>query len=311
MLRSDPRKPLRRGARRYHWLMASTASWTLRAAGIGLAALAAFGTCAAAPAVWLVTLMDGEAVVVDGLRRIVAAPGLELGSGALIETGESTALVRLEGPEQSSIDLGPATRVMLSPPAQASRGGRVPVLYLLQGWAKLTSRTSAGSAGLAGFAAPGLDGGPVNGALVLRVAAGEQSLFAETARLDVHERRTGGPVLKLVPGQFYRGDGNKPGSVTPRPDPAWLKDLPRAFRDTIPLRAASFKDRPATPVVLPGPSYEQLAQWLAAEPYVRRDFTQRFAPLLRDPAFRRGVQQRLNAHPEWATVLYPPKDPTR
>lgn len=291
--------------------MVSTRSWTLRAAGIGLAAAVSFGPCAAAPAVWLVTLLDGEAVVVDGVRRIVAAPGLELGSGALVETGEQTALVRLEGPGQSSIDLGPATRVMLSPPAQASRGGRVPVLYLLQGWAKLTSRTGTGSPGLAGFAAPGLDGGPINGALVLHVAAGEQSLFTETALLDVQERRTGGPAMKLVPGQFYRGDGSKPGSVTARPDPAWLKELPRAFRDSIPLRAAVFKDRPATPVVLSGPSYEQLAHWLAAEPYVRRDFTQRFAPLLRDPAFRRGLQQRLNAHPEWATVLNPPKDPAR
>ena len=74
----------------------------------------------------------------------------------------------------------------------------------------------------------------------------------------------------------------------------------------MPLRAATFKDRPTSATALPGPSYEQLAHWLAAEPYVRRDFTQRFAPLLRDPAFRRGVQQHLSAHPEWATVLNPP-----
>ena len=45
------------------------------------------------------------------------------------------------------------------------------------------------------------------------------------------------------------------------------------------------------------------------EPYVRRDFTQRFAPLLRDAAFRRDVQQRLSTHPEWASLLYPKETP--
>ena len=275
---------------------------------VGLAALAIawLPAAAAPPATWLVTLLDGEAVVVDGLKRIAAASGIVLGPGALIETGETTALLRLESADQSSIDLGPGTRAMLLPPAQASRGGRVPALYLLQGWAKLTSR---GSAPVAGFVTPGLESGNFHGAVVLRVARSEQSVFAETARIELAERRTGGTPQRLAPGEFYRGDGSKPGSLAPRPEAAWLKELPRAFRDTIALRAASFKGRPVTITALPGPTYEQLAHWLAAEPYVRRDFTQRFAPLLRDAAFRRDVQQRLSTHPEWASVLYPKETP--
>ena len=231
-------------ARRYHSTMRGKVLLGRRTGlSVGLAALAVAWLPAAAappPATWLVTLLDGEAVVVDGLKRIAAASGIELGPGALIETTETTALLRLEGADQSSIDLGPGTRVMLSPPAQASRGGRVPALYLLQGWAKLTSR---GSAPVAGFVTPGLEGGNFQGAVVLRVARSEQSVFAETARIELAERRTGGTPQRLAPGEFYRGDGskpgNKPGSLAPRPEATWLKELPRAFRDTIALRAAS------------------------------------------------------------------------
>jgi hypothetical protein len=255
---------------------------------------------------WLLTLLDGEAVVIDGTRRVTAAPGVALAAGALVETSERTALLRLEGPNAASIDLGPATRAMLAPPAQASRGGRVPALYLLQGWAKLTSR---GTTPITGFVTPALDGGGFDGAVVLRVAGGEHSAFAESAALELSERRSGGAPVRLSIGQHYRS-GGPAGAVSARPDPAWLSALPRAFRDTIPLRAAAFKDRPVVAENLPTPAYEQLAHWLAAEPYVRRDFTQRFAPLLRDAAFRRGVQKNLAAHPEWGSLLAP-KDPPR
>jgi hypothetical protein len=273
---------------------------------VGLALLALAGAAQAAPTGWMLTLLDGEAVVIDGTRRLAGVPGLPLSAGALIETGAQTALARLEGPDMASVDLGPATRAMLLPPAQASRGGRVPTVYVQQGWAKVIGR---GSAPLAGAAAAGFDTGSFTGALVLHVAGGEQSAFAETARAEIAERRTGAPALRLAPGEFYRGDGVKPGAASPRPDPAWLKALPRAFRDPIPLRAANFKNNPATPTALPGPTYDQLAPWLAAEPYVRRDFTQRFAPLLRDAAFRRAVQANLKSHPEWASLLAP-KDAT-
>jgi hypothetical protein len=258
---------------------------------------------------WMLTLVDGDAVVIDGARRLAAAPGLRVGAGALVETGASTTVVRLEGPEQATIDLGPDTRAMLTPAAMASRGGRVPTLYLLQGAVKLTSR---GAATLRGLVAPGLELLPFSGSAVVQVGKGQQAVFAETNRLEIDERHVGGMSHTLGAGEFYSGDIARAGTVVPRPGADWLKQVPRAFRDPLPLRVAALRDRPFEPTVLPSPTYDQLAHWLSAEPGVRRDFVSRFRPLMRDATFRSGLQSHLYAHPEWDKVLNPkpPKPPS-
>lgn len=256
----------------------------------------------------MLTLLDGEAVVIDGTRRLAAAPGLRVGAGALVETGATTSVVRFEGPEQATIDLGPDTRIMVMPAAMAPRGGRAPTLYLLQGAVKLTSR---GGATLRGLLAPGLEVQPFSGSAVVQVGNDRQAVFAEANRLELDERRVGGVSHSLGIGEFYSGDIARPGSVIPRPGADWLKQVPRAFRDPLPLRAAAVRERPFEPTVLPSPTYDQLAHWLRAEPGVRRDFVSRFKPLTHDAAFRSALQSHLYAHPEWDTVLNPkpPKPP--
>lgn len=248
------------------------------------------------------TLLDGDATVIDGARRFAAAPGLRLGAGALVETGASSAVVRLEGPEQATIDLGPDTRAMLAPAAMAARGGRAPTLYLLRGSVKLTSR---GGATMQGLVTPGLELLPFTGSAVAQVGPGQQAVFAEASRLEIDERRAGGVSRTLGSGEFYSGDAARAGIVASRPGADWLKQVPRAFRDPLPLRASALRERPFEPTALPGPTYEHLAPWLSAEPMLRRDFVTRFKPLVHDMAFRSGLQSHLHAHPEWEEVLKP------
>lgn len=260
---------------------------------------------AAAPCLaqdWMLTLLDGDATVIEGARRLAGAPGLRLGAGALVETSASTAVVRLEGPEQATIDLGPDTRAMLQPATMAARGGRGPTLYLLQGSVKLTSR---GGAPLQGLVTPGLEVLPFTGSAVAQVGKGQQAVFAEAGRIEIDERRAGGASRTLGVGEFYSGDPARAGTVATRPGADWLKQVPRAFRDPLPLRASTLRDRPFEPAALPGPTYEQLARWLSAEVAVRRDFVTRFLPLTHDAAFRSGLQSHLQLHPEWDEVLKP------
>ena len=279
----------------------------IRAAALGLLALAAIQPSHAQD--WMLTLLDGDAVVIDGVRRLAAAPGLRLGAGALVETGATTTVVRLEGPEKATVDLGPDTRAMLIPTALASRGGRAPTLYLLQGAAKLTSR---GGAALQGLVTPGLELLPFTGSAGVQVGKGQQAVFAEASRLEFDERRADGVSRTLAVGEFYSGDMARAGTVASRPGADWLKQVPRAFRDPLPLRAAALRDRPFEPTVLPGPTYEQLAQWLGAEPGLRRDFVSRFSPLAHGADFRGGLKTHLKAHPEWGEVLHPkPTKPPR
>lgn len=252
------------------------------------------------------TLVDGDAVVIEGTRRVVAVAGLPAGPGAIVETGAKTALLRLESPDQVSIDLGPDTKAMLAPPGLPARGGRAPQFYLLQGWAKITSR---GAAAAPGALSPAFELGPFNGAAVVQALRREQFVFVESGRAEVGERRPGGVAHRLAAGEFFSGDANRRGSVTPRPAPGWLEKVPRAFRDALPLRAAALKDRRVEPVALPDPNYAQLEDWLGAEPDLRRAFPQRFLKLSRDPEFRKALQKKITAHPEWGPILNPPPKP--
>jgi hypothetical protein len=253
--------------------------------------IAAFGvllaTSASAQDV-LITWLEGDAVVTDGARRLAAVAGLRVAPGALIDTSASTTLLRLEWSDQVVIDLGPSTRLMVSPTAFRTRAGRPPAVYLLKGWAKLTGGA---------LLMPQLELLPVAGAAVVFVGAGEPQVFAESGTLDVVDR-LGGTQQGIAPGMLHSG-----GAAAARPPAAWLQGVPRAFRDPIPRRIAQFQGRNVDASSLPAPTYGDLADWLQAEPELRRDFPARFAALARDPAFRQAVRLRLSAHPEWAAVL--------
>lgn len=252
---------------------------------------------------WMISVLEGEAVVIDGLRRMNAVAGLKLGSGAIVETSAKTALLRLEASDQTTFDLAGEARAMVAPAGFAARAERTPQLYLMQGWAKATQR---GTLDAPGLVAPTVEVLPFKGSFVIQVVGGprrEHHLFAETGRLDVIERRAGGGSLALQGGEFLVGESGRRGNLAARPAPGWLQSVPRVFRDPVPLRAAALRERRVEPPALPGPNYGHLAEWLSTEPALRREMPVRLAPLLRDADFRNQVQQHLNQHPEWGPAL--------
>lgn len=285
-------------------------------AGLGLS-LALGGLLAAAPLAataqeWLISVLEGDAIVVDGTRRVVAAAGLRLEPGAIIETSTKTTILRVEGADQSTYDLGPDTRAMLAPAGFPARGERAPQVYLMQGWLKGTAR---GPREAAGILTPALEIMPFKGAVVLQQQKREHAAFVEAGRIDLMERRVGPGLTAVNAGEFYSGEGARRGSVVPRPAPAWAQSVPRPFRDPVPLRAQAFKDRRVEPGILPGPTYAQLADWLTAEYTLRVQMPNRFAPLLaRDAAFKTEINAHMPVHPEWGPVLAnenrPPRRPT-
>lgn len=273
-------------------------------AGLLLAGLLAAGAAvAAAQAVaQRLTLIEGEAVVIDGARALAGAPGLALAAGAIVETGDGSRLVRIEFADGSIVDLGPATRVMVAPPRFAARDGKPPALYLLAGWVK---QASPGAAPAAGLVTPALDLRPFTGAVVVHAAAASR-VFVETGRAALLERRRGGATLTLAAGEMYAADAGAAGSVQPRPAPDFVAAMPRMFRDRIPSQAARFQDVLVEATPLPPPDYARLRPWLGAEPQLRREFPRRFVTLARQPAFRRALEDGLAQHPEWMPILYPP-----
>ncbi len=246
------------------------------------------------------TLLEGEASVVDGARAAMVALGLALKAQALIETQAGTKLLRIEFPDGSIADLGPQTRVMVEPAGFASRGGKTPLLYLLSGWVKLASPSSSSTAGLT---SPELDLPPFTGTVVMQAAPKLHRVFVEAGQAEVIDRQAAASRNAVASGQMVVAGS---GGVVPRPSADFLTAMPRMFRDRIPSQAARLKDTVVDAAPLPGPSYTTLRDWLTAEPAIRRDFPRRFAELARTGPFRSSLEAGLALHPEWKPVLYPP-----
>jgi len=273
------------------------AQWAAFAAAGLLSSLVLTARAADAPVV--LTLLEGEATVIVGSRAFVAVPGARLGAGALIETEATAALLRLEWPDGTLLDLGPATRVMLRASSLPTRG---PLFYLLQGWAKQSQLAVN-----AGQSSPAFEVQPFKGVLVSHVDEGQATLFAEAGSLTFMARRAGAQ-LSLRAGEAAAMAGNGAPQILTRPPGPWLKQLPRSFRETLPARLERFgKTAPPTPRVRAPLTYAALQHWLAAEPAVRRDLPLQFADLLQDRSFKDSVVARITQHPEWEQVLKPPR----
>jgi hypothetical protein len=135
---------------------------------------------------------------------------------------------------------------------------------------------SLGTAPAPGLLTPRLQVPAFKGSLVLMAGADETWVFAEAGNARVSERdQKAATVLALKAGEVYlrSGSGSARGSVSPRPSPAQMQRVPRGFRDSLPLRAGSLKDRKPVPRPAPAPTYAELREWLAAEAPLRRPFT--------------------------------------
>jgi hypothetical protein len=256
--------------------------------------------------VGVVTILDGDATALQGTARVLVVEGLRLAATAIVETGAGTRLLRIEADDGTLIDLGPQTRVMLAPSGSGARGNRVAALYLLQGWAKLS--TPPGDGTVSALSAPGLDVPAMKGVSLAFVSRDESLLFLESGDAQLIERYDGKGAAPLVlkNTEFYARAGAEKGKISARPTAAMLQRLPPAFRDTLPRRAAAFKGRAVEAKALAPPSYDDMQAWLTGEPSLRRAFPRRFAARAREPEFRQALIANLAAHPEWRSLLFPP-----
>ncbi|WP_157271539.1 FecR domain-containing protein [Azohydromonas aeria] len=257
-----------------------------------------------------VTILEGQALVYRGAGRLHAAEGLALAPGDIVETA-AAAFMQIELPDRSVAQLGPDTRALLEAAAGA-RGAAAPrLLYLLRGWAKVRQPT----------AEPGKPGGlevrtalaelpAAPGTVVLHAQPAALALFVETGPVRVAERGAGAAAapLALRDGQLWqrkagaRGELMGGGAMG-----ALLQDMPRPFRDSLPLRAERWREQGVVAKPAPDFDYGDVEPWLKAEPALRRPLVQRWKAKAREPAFRAALVSNLASHPEWDPVLFPEK----
>lgn len=263
------------------------------------ALLLAAASRAAGEAEVLVTLHTGDARVLHRSGSAAASAGLKLHGAAIVQTTPGAQLLRLEWPGGTAADLGPDSQLLFAPGGLASGAPeRRATLYLLRGWLKLSA--------VAGEAAPLVmtlfdTATLAQGALVQYAGQGRAWLLAESGSPQVAERPPRGAPVALAAGQLFTRVGSDTAQVLPRPPGELLREVPRAFRDTLPRRYAALKASPAPQREAPAPTYAELREWLAAESAVRRLLPAQFEHWAREPALRAALASP--DHPEWALVL--------
>ena len=260
---------------------------------------------AAAPPIGVFTIVDGETAVIRDSVRFAAAEGLRVQPDDIIHTGERANVTRIEFAEGGALDLGPATRLLLRPRWSEPRSERPSRIYVSQGWIKLTV-TPADRIGLA---TPRLDLAEVAGTTVALIQPEAAFVFVESGSAKLVERADGQPPRRhaLAAGQAYDRRGAEAGAAGARPPADRIKSLPRSFTDTLPRRAAVFRDAQVAPLAPTAIAYEDVAPWINAERPLRPAFVQRWSAKARDARFRAALITDLRMHPEWDRVLYPEK----
>ena len=275
------------------------------------AALMAAGSAAAADVAGTITILEGDALITRGAGRWRAAEGVRVQQGDIVETGDG-GFAQIELIEQTVLSVGPHAHVMIGGPVRLKADR---TLYALGGWLKLTNARKDGNARAFDFRSPLLEIGLLPGVVVMQLKAGEATLFVERGDIKLIERPANA-AIGVRQGQTYRRPpGTTRGTLGGSPPPQFLADLPRAFRDSLPLRADKYKEREVQPKPAPDFTYADVEPWLKAESPFRRQFIERWRSKAREPAFRSALIANLSSHPEWDPVLFPekylPKDPAK
>jgi hypothetical protein len=254
---------------------------------------------AAAPRMPLVTMQDGDAVLLRDGARFALAEGVRLQAGDLIATGAQSRLLRIEFPGGPGFALGPGTRAMLMP--NLGDDGMHAGVYLLSGWVKLAAPAGAPGALRSALA----DADTAGGTLILAVQADAAQAFAESGPSRVLPRAPDQAAQPLKQGEMLALPAGARPVLAKGASQAFVQGMPRSFMDTLPSRAAAFAaDVP--PRRLGDMAYADAQPWIDAEAPLRQLFATRWRRLAADPQFRSGLVAGLKSHPEWALVLTPP-----
>jgi hypothetical protein len=218
----------------------------------------------------LVTIVEGQGQLIRGAAKFSLLEGMTLQADDIVETG-SAGLVQLEFADGVKVAMGPASRVLfLAAPLSDLAGPRPGRLYLLRGWTKWSA---PGAQPTPGFTSSRLDIRSFSGAVAASTDEKESRVFSEAGEALLAERRSKArpTIIGLKAGEYYSRVGDDKASVTGRPSPAFLQEMPRAFLDSLPSRIDRFRDRKPQPMKPTGEvSFADIEPWLAADPNVRQ-----------------------------------------
>ena len=275
--------------------------------------MTACGVAVAAEPPAVVTLLEGQAVLLRGTVRYALAEGVRLQSGDIVELGDKGSVL-IEFADGCELNLGPRARfylAALSP--RAAKSGGISDFYLMQGWSKLASGKSAAPLRIT---TPVFGLGTADATAVIQIGDGEGAMFVEAGEARIAEgfvKASPASSARVRGGEFFSRKADAKGTTVARPAPAFVAAMPKAYMDNLPSRLGKYKDREVNPRATGELAYADVEMWLKAPPEIRRPLMQRFIPKANDPSFRQALVANLRSHPEWDPILFPekykPKEP--
>lgn len=219
----------------------------------------------------VVTLVEGRSTLASGFRGYVPIPGVQLRSCDIVQTGPES-LVQLEFPDGSRIELGPDSRFLSDMPTPAGSARAVGPFFLRSGWLKLTV-AKRDNAPPYRINTPFFDLTMNSGVAVVNVADGGRFFVEQGNALvfDPSGPRGGAAGTNVAVNHTYsrRSAESKPVVVS-RADPAFVKSMPAAFRDTVPAMYAKVKGRVVQPKPAPDYDYAAVSAWLSTRPELQQ-----------------------------------------
>ncbi len=245
----------------------------------------------------LVTLADGAPLVLRGAAWQKLVPGARLEDGDIVRLPER-GQVQVELPNGAIVNaVGPGTLYL---PATPKAG---PLLIDLQaGWVKAAAKPPGLRVRTSAF-----DVEIPDGVLVVHATPAVAEVFVESgaARLvEVAATGKDGASRDAKRGEYWARPPGGAFTTVARAPKAFVEALPRGYTDALPPLAAKVKSRPVL-VVDHEVTFDEARPWLDGRE--RTAFEKRFAPRLRDPAFRKAVEPHVARYPAWDRQLHPEK----
>ena len=275
-----------------------------------LAAVLGSGAARGADAPATITILEGEAQITRGVGRGPALEGAQLAFGDIVETA-AAAFAQIEFADQSVLQIGPGTRLMvLSSTTRKKTEERW--LYVMNGWIKwigAPKRDAAAATPRFDVRTPLVEIAASPAVIVLQATPTEVALFVERGELRIGERSGQGAALPLAlkAGESYLRSAGARGVVNTGSSAEFRSQMPRAFKDSLPLRIDRYRDKdvPLPPAADIG--YADVEIWLKSEPWLRKQLMPRWRVKVKEPAFRSALVANLSSHPEWDPILFPEK----
>src|SRR3989440_5526956 len=246
------------------------------------------GACASAFAqTGTVTLAEGSVELIRGATLYTATQGVRLGDGDILSI-DPKGQAQIEFQDGAILNLSQGARAMLTNIARGERGHAE--IAVLSGWAKFTQKKS-GKGTQYRTLTPRVEIKGGEAPAVLNAGDGSTDIYVESGALrfsEIGRKGVQGIARDAKGGEFITRRGEQPATLGSRLSAEFVKNMPRHFRDDLPVLLDRFKSRRSEPKREHEGTYAEVEAWLKAGSAIRRNFVKRFEVRSKDSEIGRA-----------------------